>query len=61
MEEALRKSAIEVQHSCVIEKQGGGTFRGFFKREDMQEHLRFSPGIGVKDLLTKGTDKPQVT
>ena len=59
VEEALRKSAIEVQHSCVIEKQGGGTYRAFFNRKDMQEHLRFSPGIGVTDLLVKDTDKPQ--
>ena len=59
VEEALRKSAIEVQHSCVIEKQGGGTYRAFFNRKDMQEHLRFSPGIGVTDLLTNDTDKSQ--
>ena len=59
VEEALRKSAIEVQHSCVIEKYGGGTYRAFFNRKDMQEHLRFSPGIGVTDLLTEGKDKPQ--
>ena len=35
--------------------------RNFFRHYDcdMQEHLRFSPGIGVTDLLTKDTDKSQ--
>ena len=60
VEEALRFSGIEVENACVVEKKANAKINVFFRRMKQNEHQRFSPRLGVMNLLQDDGEKDAV-
>lgn len=60
VEEALRYSGIEVENACEVEKKTSAKLNVFFRRMKQNEHQRFSPRLGVMNLLQDDGEKDAV-
>ena len=60
VEEALRFSGIEVENACVVEKKTNAKLNAVFRRLNKSEHQRFSPILGVMDLLQEDSEKDTI-
>lgn len=60
VEEALRFSGIEVENACVVEKKANAKINVFFRRMKQNEHQRYSPRLGVMNLLQDDSEQGAV-